>query len=118
MIFNIVQPITVVVHRLHATSAGRQGASQIVSHGALEKRRLAGPAWNDRAKWFVPVSFEVMVMNTPELHRQIAERAYTIWQREGRPLGLDREHWLRAEHELAAEMIAGAEHAELERLFD
>ena len=57
-------------------------------------------------------------MNTPELHRQIAERAYTIWQREGRPLGLERAHWLQAEHELAAETIAAAEHAELERLFD
>jgi len=45
-------------------------------------------------------------MNTPELHKQIAERAYLIWQREGRQVGLDREQWLRAEQELAIEAIA------------
>ena len=35
-------------------------------------------------------------------HR-IRERAYAIWEREGRPEGREHEHWLRAEAEIAAE---------------
>jgi Protein of unknown function (DUF2934) len=35
-------------------------------------------------------------------HR-IRDRAYAIWEREGRPEGKDQEHWLRAEAEIAAE---------------
>ena len=31
---------------------------------------------------------------------QIAQRAYEIWDKEGRPDGKAREHWLRAEEEL------------------
>jgi hypothetical protein len=30
----------------------------------------------------------------------IRERAYAIWEEEGRPDGRDREHWLRAEAEI------------------
>jgi hypothetical protein len=33
---------------------------------------------------------------------EVARRAYEIWEREGRPHGVDLEHWLRAEAELAA----------------
>jgi hypothetical protein len=32
----------------------------------------------------------------------IRERAYQIWEHEGRPHGKDFEHWLQAERELAA----------------
>ena len=32
----------------------------------------------------------------------IRERAYGIWEREGRPHGRELEHWLQAESELAA----------------
>lgn len=35
--------------------------------------------------------------------QQVRERAYAIWEQEGRPDGEDREHWLRAEAEIAAE---------------
>jgi hypothetical protein len=31
-------------------------------------------------------------------HDEIAERAYAIWEREGRPHGRDLEHWLTAEY--------------------
>lgn len=34
---------------------------------------------------------------------QIAQRAYEIYERDGRPWGKDREHWHRAEMELLAE---------------
>ena len=34
---------------------------------------------------------------------EIARRAYTIWEREGRPHGRDFEHWLKAEREIQAE---------------
>jgi hypothetical protein len=37
-----------------------------------------------------------------ERERRIRERAYAIWEREGRPHGKDLEHWRRAEAEIAA----------------
>ena len=46
--------------------------------------------------------------------RRIRERAYTIWAQEGRLDGKDREHWLRAEAEIAAEERGAAEEAALE----
>ena len=42
------------------------------------------------------------------------ERAYAIWEQEGRPDGKDREHWLRAEAEIAAEERDAAEETALE----
>ncbi len=33
-------------------------------------------------------------------YEQIAQRAYEIWEREGKPEGKEQEHWLRAEEEL------------------
>jgi hypothetical protein len=36
----------------------------------------------------------------PDRHTEIAKRAYTMWELEGRPTGGDLEHWLRAEGEL------------------
>lgn len=34
--------------------------------------------------------------------QQIAERAYALWEQEGRPHGCDLDHWLRAEAEIIA----------------
>jgi hypothetical protein len=34
--------------------------------------------------------------------KNIQERAYHIWENEGRPHGRDFDHWLRAEQELAS----------------
>lgn len=36
------------------------------------------------------------------LRRQIAERAYALWEEEGCPHGRDVDHWLKAEAECAA----------------
>ena len=36
-------------------------------------------------------------------YEQICERAYEIWEREGKPLNKDCDHWLQAEEELRAE---------------
>lgn len=33
-------------------------------------------------------------------YQEIAQRAYEIWEREGKPVGKDEEHWLLAEEEL------------------
>ena len=33
-------------------------------------------------------------------HGEIAQRAYAIWEREGRPHGRDYDHWLKAEREI------------------
>jgi hypothetical protein len=38
-----------------------------------------------------------------ENERRIRERAYDIWQREGRPHGRDAEHWQKAAAEIEAE---------------
>jgi hypothetical protein len=35
--------------------------------------------------------------------KAISERAYHIWEAEGRPHGRDREHWERASREIEAE---------------
>jgi hypothetical protein len=35
--------------------------------------------------------------------KAISERAYHIWEAEGRPQGRDREHWERASREIEAE---------------
>ena len=37
-----------------------------------------------------------------EKHKQIAARAYALWQAEGQPDGRHEEHWYRAAHEIAA----------------
>ena len=43
--------------------------------------------------------------------RRIRERAYEIWEREGRPEGREAEHWERAEAEIAAQAGAGQDGA-------
>ena len=42
-----------------------------------------------------------------EIERRVRERAYAIWEQEGRPHGKDREHWERAKRQLAVEQLAG-----------
>lgn len=39
---------------------------------------------------------------------QIEERAYAIWESEGKPHGRDVEHWLRAKAEAEAELATNA----------
>ncbi len=43
-------------------------------------------------------------MQSPE--DAIRQRSYFIWEREGRPLGKEHEHWMRAKAELEAELEA------------
>ena len=38
------------------------------------------------------------------VERRIRDRAYSIWEEEGRPEGRDVDHWLRAAQEIAAEV--------------
>jgi hypothetical protein len=38
-------------------------------------------------------------------HNEISQRAREIWEREGRPEGRDKEHWLQAESELRQEAL-------------
>lgn len=45
---------------------------------------------------------------------EIRIRSYLIWEREGRPNGKDREHWLKAKAELDAEFEANWRAASLE----
>ena len=39
--------------------------------------------------------------------RTISERAYAIWEQEGRPDGKALDHWLQAEAEIGSEKIIG-----------
>lgn len=36
---------------------------------------------------------------TPDQYGEIAQRAYSLWEVEGRPSGRELDHWLRAEAE-------------------
>jgi hypothetical protein len=40
-------------------------------------------------------------MDMPHIENQIRERAYAIWEKEGRPHGREWDHWVRAAGELA-----------------
>lgn len=37
---------------------------------------------------------------TPDQYGEIARRAYSLWEVEGRPIGRELDHWLRAEAEV------------------
>ncbi|MEX0696950.1 MAG: DUF2934 domain-containing protein [Dongiaceae bacterium] len=39
-------------------------------------------------------------MISANIYDRIRERAYSLWEREGRPHGRQMEHWLRAESEI------------------
>lgn len=43
------------------------------------------------------------------MNEGVRERAYRIWESEGRPHGRDLDHWLQAERELAAAAEPGAD---------
>ncbi|UYO00452.1 MAG: DUF2934 domain-containing protein [Devosia sp.] len=40
------------------------------------------------------------------MHEQIQQRAYALWEAEGRPDGMDQSFWFRAVSEIAAEAAA------------
>ncbi len=40
--------------------------------------------------------------DTERVRKRIEERAYVLWEQEGRPEGCDLDHWLRAGAEIAA----------------
>jgi hypothetical protein len=53
---------------------------------------------------------------TPDRDAEIAARAHTMWEHEGRPSGRELEHWLRAEAEYEATQHAkmlAAQHAKM-----
>ena len=45
----------------------------------------------------------------PELRRSIEERAYAIWEADGRPEGRAVDYWLQAEREIVNQSIGGEE---------
>ena len=45
----------------------------------------------------------------PETEREIRERAYALWEADGRPEGRERYYWRKAEEELAVLSVAGEE---------
>jgi Protein of unknown function (DUF2934) len=44
-----------------------------------------------------------------ELKRSIRERAYALWEADGRPEGRELEYWRKAEEEVVTQSIAGEE---------
>jgi hypothetical protein len=45
----------------------------------------------------------------PELRHRIGQRAYSLWESDGRPEGRAMDYWLAAEQEIADQSIAGEE---------
>jgi hypothetical protein len=45
----------------------------------------------------------------PELRRGIEERAYALWEADGRPDGRALDYWLQAEQEIVTQSMAGEE---------
>ena len=45
----------------------------------------------------------------PELRHRIEERAYALWEADGRPEGRALDHWLQAEQEIVNQSMAGEE---------
>jgi hypothetical protein len=45
----------------------------------------------------------------PELRHRIEERAYALWEADGRPEGRALDYWLQAEQEIVTQSIAGEE---------
>jgi hypothetical protein len=50
--------------------------------------------------------FKEVIMIDPNLMARIRQRAYEIWEDEGRPEGRERIHWLRAEAEFRERLCA------------
>ena len=47
------------------------------------------------------------IAREPDAERDVARRAYELWEAEGRPHGRDREHWDRAAQDAAATATPG-----------
>lgn len=45
--------------------------------------------------------------STPDQGREVAARAYALWERAGRPEGRDNEFWCQAEQEMGQDEDAG-----------
>jgi hypothetical protein len=45
----------------------------------------------------------------PELRAKVEERAYTMWENDGRPDGMEIEYWLKAEQEIVNQSAVGEE---------
>ena len=45
----------------------------------------------------------------PELRHRIEQRAYELWEANGRPEGRALDHWLQAEQEIVNQSMAGEE---------
>jgi hypothetical protein len=84
---------------MHAVRSERLGQSDQGFHRRLHSQRG---------------KINVMAMDIP---RRIRERSYQIWEQEGRPEGRHLDHWLQAEHELAAENALDFEFKQLMRAF-
>jgi hypothetical protein len=42
------------------------------------------------------------IARNPDVDREVARRAYEIWEEDGRPEGRDHDHWVRAEQDVLA----------------
>ena len=47
-------------------------------------------------------------VNLPAFEQRVRERAYALWEREGRPFGRDAEHWRVSEEATLADLRAAA----------
>lgn len=92
-----------VASSLRLSQIGGPGAAMTPRHSevlekALDQASQAGEVINRLRKLLITES----EMEAEQQHA-IRERAYSLWERDGRPHGQDLEHWLRAEAEIAAD---------------
>lgn len=50
---------------------------------------------------------------SPDISAAISQRAYELWEAEGRPSGSDQRHWLQAEQELRESAKAPSQHSDV-----
>jgi hypothetical protein len=48
------------------------------------------------------------VVDIPEFEQRVRDRAYALWESEGRPLGRDAEHWRLSQEATVAELSEAA----------
>jgi hypothetical protein len=87
----------------------KRKASTSASARSVEPKKSAAPSMAAKAVAANPAPVARAGVRTAAgrsalTREMIAKRAFQIWERKGKPLGLDLENWRQAERELKAEL--------------
>jgi hypothetical protein len=95
------------IARFSAASRLTPRVNDLLTGGDSDFRKVLRPAGRGRL-FVMPGKSEGIEMQVANLDGAIRERAYAIWEEEGRPHGRDWEHWYRAMQEIAGPIAAPA----------